>query len=92
MKKKKTRYETSQQVFLNATDIMVLLALTNYRTAKRLYDAADQIDSKLAFRAETKKVRTTTVCKLAGVNLLQLQTQLKKADGVGDQSAEKRDL
>lgn len=90
MKKKKSRFETSQQVFLNATDIMVLLALTNYRTAKRLYDAADQIDNRLAFRAEPKKVRTTTVCKLAGVNLLQLQTQLKKADGVADQSAEVR--
>ena len=89
MKKKKSRYEISQQVFLNATDIMVLLALTNYRTAKRLYDAADQIDNKLAFRAEPKKVRTTTVCKLAGVNLMQLQTQLKKADAVQEQSAER---
>lgn len=87
MKKKKTRYETSQQVYLNTTDIMVLLALTNYRTAKRLYDAADQIDNKLTFRAEPKKVRTTTVCKLAGVNLLQLQMQLKKADALAQQSA-----
>lgn len=79
MKKKKTRYETSQQVYLNVTDIADHLGIT-WRKAKRVYEVCDRIDAvELAsFRVEPKKVRITTVSEVTKLPL----AQLKKADGV----------
>lgn len=87
MKKKKTPYEASLKVYWTVTDIMNVLGLTNYRTAKRLYDAADQIDSQQEFRAEPKKVRRTVVCKLAQIDLRQRQRELKEAEAVEEHTA-----
>lgn len=78
MKRKRSRLEVSQQVYLNTTDISDLL-LISMGNARRLYQAADRIDREhfKQFRSEPRKVRTTVVCKLAGVNLDQLQRQIK---------------
>ena len=75
-------------VYLNRTDIAVLLGIGDQK-AGRLYKAADKIDAEqlASFRIEPHKVRTTTVCKLAGVNLKLLQMQIKNADAVPEQSA-----
>ena len=78
MKRKKSRIEVSRQVYLNIADIMTLFQLDYYK-GKRLYDAANQIDSEelSSFRIEPRKVRIQTVCKLADVNLDKLQKQIK---------------
>lgn len=78
MKRKKSRIEVSQQVYLNTTDIMTLLKLDYYK-AKRMYDAADRIDQEelSSFRIEPRKVRTETVCSLAQIDLRKLQRQIK---------------
>lgn len=88
MKRKKSRLEISAQVYLNKADIETLIGL-NPHQARRLYSAADQIDRDYfdTFRPEPKKVRTSTVCRLAGINLKQLQMQIKNADAVPEQSA-----
>lgn len=86
MKKKKTPYEASLKVFWNVTDIMDVLGM-HYRIAKRLFEAADKIDSQQEFRAEPKKVRRTVVCKLAQIDLRQRQRELKEAEAVQEHTA-----
>jgi len=89
MKKKKTPYEASLKVFWTITDIMDVLGM-HYRIAKRLFEAADKIDSQQEFRAEPNKVRRTVVCKLAQIDLRQRQRELKEAEGLHTTSAEVR--
>lgn len=86
MKKKKTPYEASLRVFWTITDIMDVLGM-HYRIAKRLFEAADKIDSQQEFRAEPKKVRRTVVCKLAQIDLRQRQRELKEAEAVQEHTA-----
>lgn len=88
MKRKKSRLEISAQAYLNKADIETLIGL-NPHQARRLYSAADQIDRDYfeTFRPEPRKVRTSTVCRLAGINLKQLQMQIKNADALAQQSA-----
>ena len=88
VKVKKSRLEISAQVYLNKADIETLIGL-NPHQARRLYSAADQIDRNYfeTFRPEPKKVRTTVVCKLAGVNLKLLQMQIKNAAAVEEHTA-----
>ena len=75
------------KIYLNVTDIAHHLGIS-WRKAKRVYDECDRIEREelASFRIEPRKVRITTVCRVAHVSLSDIK-QIKKADGVPDQSA-----
>lgn len=75
------------KLYLNVTDIADHLGIS-WRKAKRVYDECDRIEKEelAAFRIEPRKVRITTLCRVAQVSLSDIK-QTKKADGVPDQSA-----
>lgn len=75
------------KLYLNVSDIADSLGIS-WRKAKRVYDECDRIEKEelAAFRIEPRKVRITTLCRVAHVSLSDIK-KLKKADGVPDQSA-----
>ena len=75
------------KIYLNVTDIAHHLGIS-WRKAKRVYDECDRIEKEelASFRIEPRKVRITTVCRVAQVSLSDIK-RIKKADGVRDQSA-----
>lgn len=76
MQRTKTRAECLKLSYLNKSDISNLLKVSQYK-AKRIYDAADQIDRQLTFRAEPAKVRMRSVLKVAGIDYSLLSRQIK---------------
>lgn len=78
--KKKTREEVITQPYLNTSDISKLLSVT-YPKAKRIYKAADQIDSEIKYRIEPTKVRMSSVMKVTGINFNLLLKQIKSTTG-----------
>jgi len=78
------------KLYLNVSDIADSLGIS-WRKAKRVYEECDRIErEELAnFRIEPRKVRITTLCKVAQVSLSDIE-KLKKADGVGYQSAKRK--
>lgn len=91
MQRTKTREEIAEQVFLNVADIGKLLQV-GYRSAKKIYAIADQIDTDQlrSWRIEPNKVRITTVCKVAGINLATLQKQIKSGVSGENRAASER--
>ena len=75
------------KLYLNVSDIADNLGIS-WRKAKRVYDECDRIEREelAAFRIEPRKVRITTVCRVAHVSLSDIK-RIKKADGMRDQSA-----
>lgn len=76
----KTREQILEQVYLTQNDIRLLLKV-GYKHADKLYGFANEIDSEELgkYRIEPRKVRITSVCKVAGVSLNTLQKQIKSA-------------
>ena len=78
------------KLYLNVTDIATHLGIS-WRKAKRVYDECDRIEREelASFRIEPRKVRITTVCRVAQVSFSDIK-RIKKADGVGYQSAKRK--
>lgn len=75
------------KLYLNVSDIADSLGIS-WRKAKRVYEECDRIEREelASFRIEPRKVRITTVCRVAHVSISDIK-RIKKADGVRDQSA-----
>lgn len=79
MKRKRTRSECIELVYLNKTDIQTLLEVSQY-VAARIYEAADTIDRELgSMRIEPRKVRMKSVLKVSGADFNLLRKQIKGA-------------
>ena len=76
MHRNKTRKEISQQCYLTKTDISKLLDVT-FERAVRIFNYANGIDNSLQYRVEPLKVRITSVCKIVGFTLEEIQLQAK---------------
>lgn len=74
MQRLKTRQELGTQNYLNQSDIKRLLDVSP-STAHRIFKFADEIDSKMRFRVEPRKVRITSVCEVVGISLNTLRKQ-----------------
>lgn len=83
----KSQIEVLSQVFLNRSDIALMLGCSR-RVANRIYAEADRIDNEeLKFRAYITKVRKSSVEKAAGIKCSDIINALKKADALAQQSA-----
>lgn len=75
MQRIKTFEEVAAQSFLNIADIQKLLGIS-YRSAKKAYALADQIDRELGeFRIEPHKVRMRSLMKVTGLDLNMIRKQ-----------------
>lgn len=74
MQRLKNRTEIANQTYLNQTDIKKLLDVAP-ATAKRIYGYANEIDKKMKYRIEPRKVRITSVAEVVGLSLNTLKRQ-----------------
>lgn len=78
----KSQIEVLTQVYLNRSDIAVMLGCSR-QVASRIYAEADRIDNEeLKFRAYVTKVRKTSVERAAGIKCSDIINTLKKADAL----------
>ena len=73
----KTRDEVLEQVYLNKTDIAILLGITRAKAGK-LFDLAKEVEFN-QFSPYESKVRMNTVLGVAGITFSQLERQIKRA-------------
>lgn len=80
MQRTKSREEILAQPYLTKADIKKLLQI-GYGSSVRVYKAAERLDIEQLreYRIEPRKVRITSVCKVAGISLNTLQKQIKSA-------------
>ncbi len=74
MQRLKNRTEIANQTYLNQMDIKKLLDVSK-PTAKRIYGYANEIDQKMKYRIEPRKVRITSVAEVVGLSLNTLKRQ-----------------
>ena len=79
MIKTKTRLEIASQVYVNKNDIRALF-LVSYEVACRIYNIAEQLESKNPYRIYPTKVRLTTVCKITNTTIDFLHKQAVSGD------------
>ena len=74
MQRLKNRTEIANQTYLSKADIKKLLDVAP-ATAKRIYGYANEIDKKMKYRIEPRKVRITSVAEVVGLSLNTLKRQ-----------------
>ena len=74
MQRLKSRNEIANQIYVSKADIKKLLDVAP-ATAKRIYEHADEIDEKMEYRIEPRKVRITSVAEVVGLSLNTLKRQ-----------------
>ena len=80
------REELANESYLSRKDIKVLFRVSR-QVADRIYNQADSIDSQMRFRACPNKVRMQTVLKVQEISWDLLLKQIKNADALAQQSA-----
>ena len=74
MQRLKSRNEIANQIYVSKADIKKLLKVAPAK-AKRIYGYANEIDKKMKYRIEPRKVRITSVAEVVGMSLDTLKRQ-----------------
>lgn len=79
-----TREQVAGMMYLKIVDIRILLDCSQ-AAAKKIYQLADRLDDEELgdYRVEPRKVRMTSVCKVARTNLQTINKLIKNASPEG---------
>lgn len=90
MQRKKSRKELLYTPYLNIAQIKELLDVSK-AVAKKIYIKSQQIDKEQLgdYLSYENKVRIGSVTKVSGISLQTLERQIKNADALAQQSAER---